>query len=165
MEYTDCTFKTKHGNFTFRVAAIIINCGKILMVANSKCPYYYSVGGRARFGEKSESAVLREAFEETGLRFEIDRLGFVYENFFAEEIFNEDNRNHEIAFHYYMKPMESYELNCTSIGANDAKERLEWLDIDRLKDYSLYPEFYKSELLKPLPYTKHIVEDNEHLGA
>jgi 8-oxo-dGTP pyrophosphatase MutT (NUDIX family) len=161
MNNADCTFRTPHGNFTFRVAAIIINSGKILMVTNSKCSYYYTVGGRVHYGEKSEDAVLREAFEETGLQFEIDRLGFIYENFFSEEIFNKDKRNHEIALHYYLTQLESYEFSCTSIGANDGKERLEWLDIDRLSDYALYPEFYKKELLTPLSSVKHIIEDRD----
>jgi 8-oxo-dGTP pyrophosphatase MutT (NUDIX family) len=161
MDNAACTFNTTHGTFTFRVAAIIISGGKILMVANSKCPYYYTVGGRVHYGEKSEDAVLRETFEETGLRFEIDRLGFIYENFFSAEIFNENKRNHEVALHYYLKPLDSYEFNCTSIGANDGEERLEWLDIDRLGDYALYPEFYKKELSAPLSSVKHIIEDRD----
>ena len=52
------------------------------MVENDLFDHMYSVGGRIKFGETAEEAVVREVFEETGIQMEIDRLGFVYENFF-----------------------------------------------------------------------------------
>lgn len=42
----------------------------------------YSVGGHIQFGETAEEAVAREVFEETGVKLEIDHLGFIHENFF-----------------------------------------------------------------------------------
>ena len=51
------------------------------MVGNERADYLYSVGGRIRFGETAEEAVRWEVYEETGVRMEIDRLGFVHENF------------------------------------------------------------------------------------
>ena len=86
MEQMDLTFKTEQGRFNYRVGAIIIQNGKLLMVKNKILPYYYTVGGRVKMNETSEEAVLREVFEETGVHFEIDRLGFIHENFFIEQI-------------------------------------------------------------------------------
>lgn len=38
-----------------------------------------------RLRESSEQAVIREVLEETGLRFELDRLGYIQESFFIYE--------------------------------------------------------------------------------
>ena len=69
------------GILNIRAGAIIMKNGKLLMVGNNKS-YLYSVGGRIKFGETAEEAVVREVFEETGVQMEIDRLGFVHENYF-----------------------------------------------------------------------------------
>lgn len=70
------------GFLNIRAGAIIIKDGKLLMVGNNRDNYLYSVGGRLKFGETAEEAVVREVFEETGVKMEIDRLGFVHENYF-----------------------------------------------------------------------------------
>ena len=64
----DCTFKTERGNFNYRVGLIITNGRKILMARNpnEERAFYYSVGGRVRFGESLTEAALRELKEETG---------------------------------------------------------------------------------------------------
>ncbi len=79
----DCTFNTDEGIFNFRVGAIIIHDDKILMGTDENSNYYFSIGGRVKFGEKIDDAVVREVFEETGWHLEIDRMGFVHENFFC----------------------------------------------------------------------------------
>ena len=61
------------GILNIRVGAIIMKDGKILMVGNDR-DYLYSVGGRVKFGETAEEAVVREVLEETGVQMEIDRL-------------------------------------------------------------------------------------------
>ena len=55
----DCTFNTELGNFNFRVGIIITDGRRILMAKNpnDKREYYYSVGGRVKFGESLEDAV------------------------------------------------------------------------------------------------------------
>lgn len=50
---------------------------RFLMVENDRFDHLYSVGGRIKFGETAEEAVVREVFEETGREMGIDRLGFI----------------------------------------------------------------------------------------
>ena len=79
----DMCVPCEEGVINIRVGAIILRDGKLLMVGNNIRPQYlYSVGGRIKFGETAEEAVVREVFEETGIKMEIDRLGFVHENYF-----------------------------------------------------------------------------------
>lgn len=79
---SDCTVSIDNGYINLRVGAIIMKGEKFLMVGNQKDDYLYSVGGRIKFGESAEEAVIREVYEETGVKLEVDRLGFVHENFF-----------------------------------------------------------------------------------
>lgn len=78
----DLCVKMQDGILNIRVGAIIIKDGKFLMVENDRFDHMYSVGGRLKFGETTEEAVVREVYEETGVKMEIDRLGFIHENFF-----------------------------------------------------------------------------------
>jgi ADP-ribose pyrophosphatase YjhB (NUDIX family) len=155
VEAQDLTFKTTEGKFNYRVGAIIIRDKKLLMVKNDSAPYYYSVGGRVKLNETSEEAVVRETFEETGLKFEIDRLAFIHEHFFSEEITME--HYHEIAFFYLMKSPANMNFVCKSFGDQGAKEHLHWLPIEDLNSYHLYPEFFKTKLSRNINGIEHII--------
>ena len=72
----------EEGIINIRVGAIILKEDRFLMVRNDQADYIYSVGGRIKFGETAEEAVIREVEEETGTRMKIDHLGFVQENYF-----------------------------------------------------------------------------------
>ncbi|MBQ9460254.1 MAG: NUDIX domain-containing protein, partial [Oscillospiraceae bacterium] len=102
---TDMTVPCGGGLVNLRVGAIIQKDGKILMVGNRIRPeYLFSVGGRVQFGETAEEAVVREVFEETGVRMEIDRLGFVHENYFyGDAPANRGKLIYEVSFFFYMK--------------------------------------------------------------
>ena len=55
----DLTFRTVHGRFNYRVGAIILHKGKLLLMRNTEAPYIYSVGGRVHYDESTEEAVIR----------------------------------------------------------------------------------------------------------
>lgn len=69
----DCGFTFAQGWFRYRACAIIIEDGNVLFAKNEREPYYYSVGGGVHLHETAEEAVCREALEETGIHFEVDR--------------------------------------------------------------------------------------------
>lgn len=58
------------------------NCALLIKSACHNC--FYTVGGGIQENETSESAVVRECYEETGYPFEIDRLAFIEERFYNE---------------------------------------------------------------------------------
>ena len=152
MEKNDLTFHREDGVFNFRVGAIIIHDNKILMVKNDKDPYFYSVGGRCKMGETIDEAIVRECKEETGVDFEIDRPGFIHENFF--QVRNE--KYHEVSFFYYMKAVENYDFVCGSKNEFDDNEQLVWVDLDNCENVKLFPEFFKTDLSDDWQ-VKHIV--------
>jgi len=155
----DITFDINDRFFLYRVGAIIIDNGEILMAKSSDedATHYFSVGGRVQLGETAQEAVLREAREETGIALEIDRPGYIHENFFVLE---ENNKPyHEIAMFFFMKPHKDIRRMTPTSFDEDAygKILLHWLPIADLKDIQLYPEFFKTELASPSKEIKHFV--------
>ncbi|MCQ2550554.1 MAG: NUDIX domain-containing protein [Lachnospiraceae bacterium] len=156
---SDCTVAIDNGYINIRVGAIIMKGNKFLMVGNQKDEYLYSVGGRIQFGESAEEAVVREVFEETGVRLEVDRLGFVHENFFYGDYGKKEDRLiYEISFFFYMKTPDDFEPVCDSFTDDESKERLIW--VDEKSDITYYPTFFREELRNPSSSVKHIVTDN-----
>lgn len=152
----DLCVKMEGGILNIRVGAIIMKDGKFLMVENDRFDHMYSVGGRIKFGETAEEAVVREVYEETGVRMEIDRLGFIHENFFpGDSLVKQGNVVHEISFFFYMKVPNDFEPICDSFTEDGNKERLVWIRAEHPKKY--YPEFFKTELANPSMNVKHYV--------
>lgn len=152
----DLCIPVEDGVINIRVGAIIMKDGKFLMVRNDRFAHLYSVGGRIKFGETAEEAVIREVFEETGVKMEIDRLGFIHENFFMGDVgVKLDNLIYEISFFFYMKAPENFEPVCMSFTEVQDKEYLEWISADDERTY--YPEFFRTELAHPVDYVKHFV--------
>ena len=154
----DITVKCGDGTVNIRVGAIIVKDGKILMTGHDRVDYLYSVGGRVKFGETAEEAVRREVFEETGVNMDIERLGFVHENFFYGD--TEENMNrliYEISFFFYMKVPDDFEPVCMSFNEDNDKEHLVWVAPDTEK--TIYPEFFRSAALSPAEGVSHVVTD------
>ena len=99
------------------------------------------VGG-VHIGESAEEAVKREVLEETGIEYEVDRLAFIHENFFAGDGTLEGKECHEIAFYFLMKPRGTQELNSNSY-TQGVKENMYWLPIDKLKDIEHIQHFLR----------------------
>ena len=154
----DMSVPCDEGMINIRVGAIIMKGEKFLMVGNERADYLYSVGGRIKFGETAEEAVIREVFEETGVKMEIDRLGFVHENYFyGDSPSNLNKLVYEISFFFYMKVPEDFEPVCESFTDDDSKENLSWITTDEKRKY--YPEFFRTELKAPQLTVKHFVTD------
>ena len=144
------------GILNIRVGAIIMKDGKFLMAGNERFPHLYSVGGRIKFGETAEEAVIREVFEETGVKMEVDRLGFVQECFFPGDTeFRKGNIVHEISFYYYMKVPKDFEPVSYSFTEDGNPEFLKWITVDEPQTF--YPEFFRTELKNPSLNVKHYV--------
>lgn len=147
------SFDTLQGSFNYRVAALILNEDHILMAKFSGLPCYYTVGGRVRINETSEEAAIREAFEETGLVFQIDRLAYVQERFFMLK----NKRYHEIALYYFMKPNEEISIAEDSVTDQGEKETLHWLPVASLDEYEIIPNFLKELIADSSSGIRHIV--------
>ena len=137
-EAPDMSVPCGEGIINIRVGAIILKKGLFLMVRNHLSDYFYSVGGRIKYGETAEEAVIREVFEETGVRMEIDHLGFLQENYFIADVPSKLGK-------------EVYE-------EDGQTEYLEWVSPDEPR--TIFPEFFRTELDITDISVKHKVKDD-----
>jgi len=155
----DLCLSCGEGILNIRVGAIIMRDGKILMVGNENADYLYSVGGRIKFGETAKEAVIREVLEETGIQMEVDRLGFVHENFFfGDAPSNRGKLIQEISFYFYMKTPADFAPISESFTEDACKEYLRWVAPD--DEMTIYPTFFKTELKNPTDTVKYFVTDD-----
>jgi len=109
------------------VGAIILNGPLVLLVERGKPPLeglWSLPGGLVETGERLEDAVVREVFEETGLRVAADSLATVFERIMPDA-------NGCAEYHYVL-----VDFYCTVLGgdlrAGDDSRRAEWFDFRAL---------------------------------
>ncbi|WP_429950435.1 hypothetical protein IGJ55_000888 [Enterococcus sp. AZ170] len=151
----DCTFQTDAGRFNYRVGAIITSDLGLLVVSNSKEPYFYSVGGRVKLHETADEAIEREVFEETGKRIKQKKLGFFHENFFTSALTNE--RYHELCLYYYIELSDKL-VSSSSRNEFGAQEQLLWLSLGELQDADIRPAFLKKITNEKKESVQHLIQ-------
>ena len=153
----DLTFKTPYGRFNYRVGAIILHDGKVLLMRNPEVPYLYSVGGRVNYNETTEEAVIREVLEETGVKLSVDRPVFFHEQFFDEEVTGE--HFHEVAVYFLMKDNAARgDIKCSSVTERGVSEELIWIPLDELEQHYVVPVSIARELKNMPGHFTPIVE-------
>lgn len=158
MNNNDMCVPCAQGLINIRAGAIIIKDGRFLMVRNDSCGYLYSVGGRLKFPETAEEAVIRETEEETGVRLEIDHLGFIQENYFRGDMPASYGKTvYEVAYYFYMKVPDDFEPVSHSYSSDNHPEYLVWADADT--PLKMYPEFFRYALDPAEKGVRHIVND------
>lgn len=114
------------------VGAVILGEGRVLLVERGREPlagYWSLPGGVVETGERLEEALMREVFEETGLRVTADSIATVF-----ERIMPDDAGTCE--YHYVL-----VDFYCTVTGgelcAGDDSARVDWFPIDSLSTLAM----------------------------
>lgn len=138
----DICFKNEKGKFNYRACAIIIHNNKILAMKDGVSPYYYFPGGRVKFGEAAEEALVRENKEELHIDAKIIRPLWINQDFF-----NEDTDNipfHELCIYFLLDITNTDILemgNKFLLKEGNQLHEFEWLNIHTLQDKYFYPLF------------------------
>ncbi len=145
----DLTFSVPEGCFNYRVCALLIHENRVLAMKDERSPYYYLPGGRVKFGETAEEAVLRELREELGLECTINRPLWLNQGFFEEDVSHE--RFHELCLYFLVDPFGTDLLNrgmCFSGAEKHHQQRFTWLPFESLEREYIYPVFLKKEIFR-----------------
>lgn len=144
--------------FTYRVAGVAINDGKILLQTAVQEGYWFLPGGRAELQETAEETLKREMHEELQTAITVERLLWVVENFFEHggQVF------HELGLYFLMSfPHDALVLRAEqSFFVEEASKDFifQWRPLESLKELLLYPSFLQSALQELPPGTEHIVQ-------
>ncbi|MEH7884298.1 NUDIX hydrolase [Bacillus sp. JJ1609] len=151
----DATFYLEGAVFNYRVAAVIVKNGHVLIHKQGTDSYWALPGGRVEVMEDSQTSIIREVKEELGLNVNVERLLWFTENFF-----DYNNKNyHEIGLYYQVAIVDGSFTFKTEPFYGEEGERLiyQWVPVEELEEILLYPEFLKSALLE-IPFTpQHLI--------
>lgn len=146
MDKYDCFCKIEDKTFRYRASGIIIENGCLLLAKNSRLPYLYSVGGGVHIDETAERAVVREVFEETGIKYEVDRLAYISERFSGNE--------HRLSFYFLMKSKGEMKLD-----VHNHNEQMVWIPLCKLHEYDISPVWFKTELLNISDTVEYLLDN------
>ena len=140
-DMSDILFKTPDYIFSYRVAGICVQNGKVLLQKPSDDTSYAFPGGHVAFGETNKETLKREFKEEIRADVSVGSLKWVAEIFFHWG----DKPCHQICL-YYMVAIDS--PDAPGDGMFVAREHLEerdfdiefhWIPIDTIKNIAVYP--------------------------
>ncbi|MEH7444994.1 NUDIX hydrolase [Bacillus sp. JJ1122] len=151
----DATFYLEGAVFNYRVAAVIVKDGHVLIHKQGTDSYWALPGGRVEVMEDSQTSIIREMKEELGLDAKVERLLWFTENFFDYN----DKNYHEIGLYYQVEIVDERFVFSTDPFYGEEGERLiyQWVPVEKLEEIILYPEFLKAALLELPLIPQHLI--------
>lgn len=156
---TDVLFKTDDYVFSYRVGAICVQNGLVLLQKPDNDPGYALPGGHVALGEEARDALKRELKEEIGADADIGALRWVAEIFFPWG----KRPCHQICLFYDVSLADKH---TPRVGSFPAVERMEgrtftlgfhWIPLDALGGIALYPTEARELLIHPSDKIEHFV--------
>ncbi len=141
-----------------RAAAIIMHNEKILVHKDINCDYYALIGGRIKIGENSRDAIKREVLEEIGKEIKTTEYIATIENFFKSD----NTKYHEILFVYKAEFIDEEDRKIENTLKNiegEDKIQYEWIKLDEINKYKIYPKEIK-EILLENKFPVHKINNN-----
>jgi len=140
----DAVFHVEHQVFNYRVAAVIIKEGRVLM-HRAKAETNWSLpGGRVKLGEDAKSSLQREMKEELDLKVTVDGFLWTVENFFTYA----EKEIHEVGLYFKITAKKPLPLHDGEEFTVLEADRLvfKWVALEELDEYVLYPQVVKEKL-------------------
>lgn len=136
---SDILYKTEHHVFSYRVAAVCIHNGCVLLQKPVNDTAYAFPGGHVEFGETHEETLVREFREEMGARLTVRELKWVGELFFPWG----ERKCTQICLYYDANvdgiPLSGKFTGCESMDGRNFKMEFFWIPLDVIKNLEVYP--------------------------
>lgn len=159
----DILFKMNDGMFSYRVAGVCVQSGKVLLQKPSNDDGYAFPGGHVAFGETNAETLRREFKEEIHADITVGELKWVGEIFFPWG----EQQCHQICLYYQVEiqndsiPMDGMFLAKEQLEGRDFTLEFHWVPIAQLKEIKIYPENTREFLSAPSDYVQHFVYRQE----
>lgn len=137
----DIIFKTEDYVFSYRVAGICIQNGKVLLQKPSNDIGFAFPGGHVTLGETNEQTLIREFQEEIGTNVAVGDLKWVGELFFPWG----SKQCHQICLYYLVElqsehiPLDGMFLGKEQIEGRHFDLEFHWISLTELKNIEVYP--------------------------
>lgn len=139
---SDIIFRTDEFIFSYRVAGILVQNGKVLVQKPNDSDAYAFPGGHVSFGETNAETLIREFKEEVGVEIEVSELKWVEENFFQWG----DKPCHQISLSHLVKlkgaaqiPLDGRFINKEYDEDDEKAIYFYWIPLDEVKNINVYP--------------------------
>lgn len=149
----DILFHTDEYVFSYRVAGICIQDGKVLLQKPTNDTAFAFPGGHVTFGESNEQTLMREFQEEIGADISVGDLKWVGEIFFPWN----NKPCHQICLYYIVEinseniPTQGMFMGQEQIEGQKFKLEFHWVPLDELKNIEVYPTNI-AELMNHMEY-------------
>ena len=152
----DWLFKVDNYICDVRTVGVLVRDGKLLVQRDADGAEYALPGGHIRIGETLEEGLIREFWEETGVKIRCIRM------LWSEECFWEwqGRKAHNLAFYYRIEPEPGSEIPDTGEFVSQKDNCgvvLGWLPVEKLQTVTVYPGFLKEEITRLDGPVKHFV--------
>ena len=140
----DWFFSDESSICNYRTTGILIRNNKILVQREKDGMEYALPGGHVIIGETSEQSLIREYKEETGADIICSRMIWIEETFWKWK----EKNAHTIAFYYLISLKNESDIsdNFFESHKDNCSVMLEWIEIDKLNDLTIYPQFIKKKI-------------------
>ena len=153
------TIDTPERRFTYRVAGVAIQDGRVLVHQVAGDDFWALPGGRAELGEPAEQGLKREMLEELGAEVEILHLLWFVENFFDDD----GKEIHEVGAYFLMRFLDPGPILGSDppyIGLERGTSLIfQWISADArsLTALPLFPSFLRPAMTDLPKSMQHIV--------
>jgi 8-oxo-dGTP pyrophosphatase MutT (NUDIX family) len=156
----DILFRSDNFMFSYRVAGILVQNGKVLVQKPDDSVAYAFPGGHVGLGETNAETLIREFKEEVGADIMVGELKWVEENFFLWG----NKPCHQICLSHLVKLKDTAQIPLD--GRFISKEYREddekaicfyWIPLDEIKNINVYPANAAELLLYLDEGVKHFI--------
>lgn len=145
--------------FSYRVAAIALHEGQLLLHRGVNEQAWSLPGGRVEAMEKAREAMARELSEELGIEAEIGRLLWIVENFYLDE----GEQYHELDLYFKVElPMSLSQSVANHPFAGIEREKgliFQWFALEQVEKLPFNPSVLAAHLRQIPDQIVHLVSD------
>ena len=160
----DLLFKSDTGVFSYRVAGICVQNGKVLLqTTTGEDRSFEFPGGHVAFGETNAQTLAREFKEELGAEITVGDLKWVAEVFFPWG----NKPCHQICLYYMVEitnpdiPMEGVFRGVEQMEGRKFELEFHWVPLEEVNQLELYPTNTRELLQKLDAIVQHFVYREE----